>query len=121
MVAFVIDDSDETRTYRYHRFFCIFWTPIRVKCREGCLVELNCKDFGELFDAKRPNRHDETLQESLCIFSFLLFDTPQYAAICFIQRLWQVIQDPPNTRRKRATQTVSLADDPSKPTRSCDM
>ncbi len=120
-VAFPIDDSDETGTYGYNRFFCIHWTPGCVKSRKGCLVEPDCKNLRKFFDAKRSNRHCEASKKSLCILSFLLIDTQQCAAVCFVQCLWQVIKDPPNTRRKRATQTVNLADNPSEPTRSCDM
>ena len=43
LVASPIDDSDETRTYGYDRFFCVCWTPVCVKCRECFLVELNGK------------------------------------------------------------------------------
>jgi len=45
LVASPIDDCDETRTYGDQHFSRVFWPPIRVKCRRGCLVELNCKDF----------------------------------------------------------------------------
>jgi hypothetical protein len=73
LVAFPIDDGNEARTYGYHLFFGIFWTPVWVKCR-NCLVELNCKDLRKFIDAKRANRHHETLEKSLRIFSFLVID-----------------------------------------------
>jgi hypothetical protein len=59
-VASPIDDSDESRTYRHHSFFWVFWTPICVKCRGRCLVELNGKDLREFFDAKRAKGHHKT-------------------------------------------------------------
>jgi hypothetical protein len=31
LVAFPIDNGDETRTRGHHRFFCILWTPICVE------------------------------------------------------------------------------------------
>jgi hypothetical protein len=117
--ALPIDDGDETRAYRHDRFLSIFWTPICVECR-AWLVKLNCKNLCKFFDAKRANGHRETSEESLCIFSFLLVDSQQCTAICFIQCLWQVIQDPPNTCRKGATEPVNLADNPPKPTKSCE-
>jgi len=40
--------------------------------------------------------------------------------ICFVQCLRQVIQDLPNTDRKRATQPVNLADDLAEPTKPCE-
>jgi hypothetical protein len=75
LVAFPLDDGDETRTYRYHRFFRIFWTPGCVKCRGFSLVELNCKNLREFFDTKRADRYRETSKEPLRIFSFLLIDS----------------------------------------------
>src|SRR6266705_601602 len=118
LMASPIDDGDETGTYGHNRFFCVFWTPICVKCRERFLVELNCKNLRELFDTKRANRHHDTSEKSLGIFSFLFINTQQGTAVCFIQRLRQVVQYLPNTRRKSATQRVNLADGPPKPTRS---
>src|SRR6266849_1947449 len=119
-MASPIDDGDQTGTYGHDRFFCVFWTPICVKCRERFLVELDCKNLRELFDTKRANRHHETSEKSLGIFAFLPINTQQGTAVCFIQRLRQVIQDLQNTRRKSATQSVNLADHPSKPTTPCE-
>jgi hypothetical protein len=85
LAAFPIDDGDESRTYGHHRFFCVFWAPRRVKCRGRCLVELNCKNLCEFFNTKRANRHHKTLEESLCVFSFLPIDGQQCTAICFVQ------------------------------------
>jgi hypothetical protein len=77
LAAFLIDDGDQTRTCGDHRFFCIFWTPGCVECREFCLVEPNCENLCEFFDMKRTNRHSETSEESLGIFLFLLIDAQQ--------------------------------------------
>ena len=52
LVAFPIDDGNETRTYRYYRFFHIFRMPICVKCRGFNLVKLNCKDLRKFFNTK---------------------------------------------------------------------
>ena len=93
--------------------------PSCIKCRESCFVELNRKKFCEFFDAKGANRHSETLEESLCIFSFLLIDSQWGTAICIVQCLGQVIQHTLNTCRKSATEPVNLADNPSKPTGLC--
>src|SRR5229473_6749143 len=40
LVASLIDDRDETRAHRHQHFFWIFWTPICIKCRGLCLIEL---------------------------------------------------------------------------------
>jgi hypothetical protein len=120
LVASPIDDGDESRAYGNDCLFRILWTPGCVKRRERFVVELNSKNLREFFDTKRPNRHYETLEESLCIFSFLLIDTQKCAAVCFVQRLRQVVQNPPNTRRESATQPINLADNPAEPTRSCE-
>src|SRR6266849_8312412 len=71
LVASPVDDGNQTGTYRHNHFFCVCWTPICVEFRERSLIELNCKDFGELFDTKRANRHHETPEKSLGIFAFL--------------------------------------------------
>jgi hypothetical protein len=55
LVASPTDDGDETRTDGQHRFLCVFWAPICVKCRGFSLVELNCKDLREFFDMKWAN------------------------------------------------------------------
>src|SRR6266576_266406 len=120
LMASPVDDCDQTGTYGHNRFFCVYWTPICVKCREGFLVELNCKNLRELFDTKRANGHHETSEKSLCILAFLFINAQQSPAVSFVQRLRQVVQDLPNTRRKSATQPVNLADDPAEPTRSCE-
>jgi hypothetical protein len=117
LMASPVDDGDETGTYGHDRFFCVCWTPICVKFRERFLVELNCKNLRELFETKRANRHHETSEKSLGIFAFLFINTQQSTAVSFVQRLRQVVQDLPNTRRKSATQPVNLADGPPKPTR----
>src|SRR6266403_2649768 len=88
LLAFLIDDGNETRTYGQNGFSGVFWTPIFVKYRGRHLVELNCKDLRELFDAKRANRHRETFEQSLCIFSLLFIDVLQRTGICFVQSLW---------------------------------
>jgi hypothetical protein len=97
-----IDDGDESRTYRHHHFW-VFWTPIWVKGRGCCLVELNGKDLREFFNTKRANGHRKTSEESLCIFSFLFIEPLQCTTVCFVPCLQQVVQDFPNTRRKCAT------------------
>jgi hypothetical protein len=74
LVTPAVDDSDKTRACGQHCFFCIFWTPICIKCRGRCVVEPNGKNLREFFDAKRAYRHRETSEESLSIFSFLLVD-----------------------------------------------
>jgi len=53
-------------------------------------MESNSKDFGEFFDAKRANRHQEALEQALRKFSFLLIDSQQRSLVCFIQTVWQV-------------------------------
>jgi hypothetical protein len=90
-----------------------------VKCGEFCLVETNCKYLCKLFDAKRANRHHETSEQSLCVFSFILGDAQQCPAICFVQCLRQVFQHTSNTWRKCVTQSINLANNPPKPT-SCE-
>jgi hypothetical protein len=120
LVASILDDVDQAGTYGRHSFSWVFWTPIWVKCRDLCPVELNGKDLREFFDAKKANGHHKTSEESLCIFSFLFVDVLQYTTICIVQRLRQAVQEPPNTQRKCATQTVDLADKPPKSTRSCE-
>src|SRR5712691_615871 len=119
LVASPVDDGDQTATYRHNHFFCVCWTPIYVEFRERFLIELNCKNLRELFDTKRTNRHHETSEKSLSIFAFLFIDTQQSTAVSFVQRLRQVVQNLPNTRRKSATQPVDLADDPAEPTKPC--
>ena len=80
------------------------------------VVEPECKYLGEFFGAERANGNHEKLKESLRKFLFLLIDSQQRTAICFIQSLRQVVQGIPDTRRKTMTQRVHLADNPSKPT-----
>ena len=53
--------------------------PGCVKRRECFIVELNSKNLREFFDTKRPNGHYKTLEESLCIFSFL---RRRYLEVC---------------------------------------
>ena len=91
LVVIPINNGDETRARGHHRFFWVFWAPSCIKCRDGCLVELDCKDLRKFVDAKRANRHCETLKQSLGVFSFPLVNTQQRAPICFVQRLRQVV------------------------------
>ena len=58
--------------------------PIWVECGVICLVEVKCKDLGKFFDAERADRNREALEETLCIFSFLLIDSKQRLRIGFI-------------------------------------
>jgi hypothetical protein len=76
LVAALINDGDETRACRYHRLFCVLWTPVRIEGgRVRChLVELDCEDLRKFIDAKRANRYSETSKEPLSKFSFLLID-----------------------------------------------
>ena len=80
-------------------------------------MELNGKNLGKFFDAKRANRHHETSEESSGKFSLLLINAEQSTTICFVQRHWQVVQHAPYPRRKRATESVGLADHPAEPSR----
>jgi hypothetical protein len=75
MVVSPIDDGNETRAHGHHCLFRILWTPACIKRGECFIVKLNGKNLREFFNSKRPNRHYKTLEESLCIFSFLLVDT----------------------------------------------
>src|SRR6266446_5244475 len=86
--ASMCDDGSETGTNRQYCFSRIFRTPIYVIHRGRRLVELNCKDVREFFDAKRANRHHETSEQSLRIFSLLFIDALQRTSICFVQCLW---------------------------------
>jgi hypothetical protein len=79
-----MDDGDEARTGRHHRFLCVFRTPSYVKYRGCRLVEPKCKNLGEFFDPERANRHHETTEQLLRKSSFLLVDAQQCTAICFI-------------------------------------
>jgi len=74
LLAFPIDDGNKTGTHGQYCFSGVFWTPIYVKYRGHRVVELNCKDLREFFDAKRVNRHRETSEQPLCIFSLLFID-----------------------------------------------
>ena len=69
---------------------------------------------------KWANGHQEALEQSLRVFSFLLIDAQQRLLVCFIQTLWQVFQGTPNTGRKTATEPVNLTDNPSEPMLSCE-
>src|SRR6266403_2710823 len=88
LLASPIDDGSETGTNRQYCFSRIFRTPIYVIHRGRRLVELNCKDVREFFDAKRANRHHEASEQSLRIFSLLFIDALQRTSICFVQCLW---------------------------------
>jgi hypothetical protein len=115
-----IDDSNEGRACSQYRFLRIHWPPICVKSGACSPVEANSKDLGEFLDTERANGDSEASEETLGIFSFLLIDAKQCVAVRFIKALRQIVQSASNTRRKTATQSIKLADDPSKPIDICE-
>ena len=99
LMAFPVDNDNETWIHKHNHFFCVCWTLICVKCRKFLLVEQNCKNLHKLFNMKRTNKHHETLEKSLSIFVFLFINSQQSAAVSFIQCLLQVVQNLLNTHR----------------------
>jgi hypothetical protein len=49
------------------------------------VLEANCKDFCELLDTKRRNRHSNTLQEAVGIFSVSWFNPLQNTLVRLVQ------------------------------------
>jgi len=69
-----VDNRDKAGTRSLHDFFCVFGTPTHVKVRGHSCVEPNSENFCQLLNRERPNRHCETLEDTVSIFSFLLID-----------------------------------------------
>jgi hypothetical protein len=48
--------------------------PIWVQLEGPSYIEVNRENFGKLFDMKRADSHDETLQESMSVLSVSFVD-----------------------------------------------
>jgi hypothetical protein len=48
-----VDDRDEARTCRYHRFLSVLQAPVRVIIRKFSFIKSNGKNFSQLLDTKR--------------------------------------------------------------------
>jgi|SRR6266849_10755951 len=70
------DGGDETGACGQHCPFCIPWSGSPVESYGRCDVELDCKNDGELLNAKWANGHREALEQPFGIFSFLVIDVP---------------------------------------------
>src|SRR6266403_3798058 len=57
LLASPVNGDDKTGTCRHHCFFCVYWTPICVKCRGHCLIKSNGKDLREFINAKWADGH----------------------------------------------------------------
>jgi hypothetical protein len=90
LAASLIDDGDQTGACGQHRPFCIPWPGSFFKQSARSRIELDCKNLRKLLNTKWANGHQEALEQSSGVFSFLVIDVQQRSLVCFIQILWQV-------------------------------
>ena len=79
-------------------------------------IKVKYKDFGQLLDTEWPNGKCKAMEKSAGIFLVVFVDILQHAIICFVQRLWQLLEDTSYIWLGCAPQGVELTENPLKPT-----
>src|SRR5579863_4175851 len=117
-LGLVVNNHDQTRTCRHHRFFVILPPPTRIQFRHPFRIEVNREDFGQFRDSKGANSCHKTLQHPTSVTLVRLSDLPQNPLISLVQAVGQLPYRTPHTRWETVAENLQLAGYPTKPASS---
>ena len=80
----------------------IFPSPFRIYGRNSSrrLIEIEREYVSKFLETERPDRHRETLQETVRMRSSRPVDTLQHALVCFVERIGKFVKCLPQTWRE---------------------
>ena len=110
-----IHHSNQARARRQHFISWVFRPLVLFERKTSSLPRFENEKFRKLFNTKRTAGNHNTLEWQMRIRSIVFINVQQRSLVGLIQRLGQIVQSLPDTRRKTTAQPVQLAEHPVEP------